>query len=292
MVKERLDYFVMSANDITNFPFIVTNVIRQAKSDHDAVMMDTIHINIMEKFEMVCKELGPYQHNWYRKMTKNIQKLAAQTDKLIDGSYEMSNTDRLKEARFKGGYWTQRSRIRCLKEEDRNTHFFHVWATSRLKENKIDRLKDSNGIWMNDTKDICKVAGDYFHNLFKSSDLYNNEINMSYIQKCVTQDVNDMLAKRFTNEEILEAFNQMDLHKAPGIDGLSYIFFKENWEVVGKDVLNLCHEILDGNKDISCINEMIIVLLPKIKESVDMSNFRLISLCRVIYKIISKTLKN
>ncbi|KAH1097708.1 hypothetical protein J1N35_014629 [Gossypium stocksii] len=76
------------------------------------------------------------------------------------------------------------------------------------------------------------------------------------------------------------------------IYGLLSIFFKENWELIGKDVLNLFHEILDGNKDISCINKMIIILISKIKEPVDMSNFCTISLCRVIYKIISKTSAN
>ncbi|KAA3461960.1 reverse transcriptase [Gossypium australe] len=42
LVKGRLDRFVMSANAISNFPFIATNVIRQAKSDHDEVIMDTM----------------------------------------------------------------------------------------------------------------------------------------------------------------------------------------------------------------------------------------------------------
>lgn len=61
---------------------------------------------------------------------------------------------------------------------------------------------------------------------------------------------------------------------------------------MGKDVLKFCHETLNGNKDISYINHMIIVLIPKIKEPVDMTNFRPISLCGVIYKIIKKVLAN
>ncbi|PPD94157.1 hypothetical protein GOBAR_DD08820 [Gossypium barbadense] len=191
----------------------------------------------MEKFERVCGELDPWQHNRYRKMTNNIKKLTVWTEKIIDDPYEMSNADSLKEAPIKlgplyaeeEGYYVQRSMIRWLKEGDRNTRYFYVRATSRLKKNKIDRLKNPNGIWMNDTKDICNVIGDYFHNFFKTSAPSNAEINMSYIQKCVTQDVNNMLVKRFTDDEILEAFNQMDPRKDQGIDGISGIFFKENW---------------------------------------------------------------
>lgn len=44
----------------------------------------------------------------------------------------------------------------------------------------------------------------------------------------VTQDMNSNLAKHFTDEEIMVAFNKMDPCKAPGIDSLSSIFFKEN----------------------------------------------------------------
>ncbi|KAK8347847.1 hypothetical protein V6Z12_A06G044700 [Gossypium hirsutum] len=49
---------------------------------------------------------------------------------------------------------------------------------------------------------------------------------------CVDQGINNMLVKDFTDEEILAAFNRMDPRKAPGIDGLSGVFFRENWKVV------------------------------------------------------------
>ncbi|KAG8489455.1 hypothetical protein CXB51_017838 [Gossypium anomalum] len=41
MVKERLDRFLMSTNDVASFPFMETKVIRQSISDHDAIVLDT-----------------------------------------------------------------------------------------------------------------------------------------------------------------------------------------------------------------------------------------------------------
>lgn len=80
----------------------------------------------------------------------------------------------------------------------------------------------------------------------------------------------------------------MDPRKAPDIDGLSNLFYKENWEVVGKDVIRICSEILNGDRKVDAVNDKIIVPIPKVSRPEDMTQFRPISLCRVIYKIISK----
>ncbi|KAK8328443.1 hypothetical protein V6Z12_A11G252200 [Gossypium hirsutum] len=42
MVKERLDRFMISANDVANFPYIETKVVRQSTLDHDAITLDTM----------------------------------------------------------------------------------------------------------------------------------------------------------------------------------------------------------------------------------------------------------
>ncbi|KAA3483576.1 reverse transcriptase [Gossypium australe] len=69
-------------------------------------------------------------------------------------------------------------------------------------------------------------------------------------------------------------------------------FFKEHWQMVGEDIINLCHKVLNNIKDVACLNDTFLVLIPKIKDPIDMTNFCPISLCRVIYKIISKVLAN
>ncbi|KAL1095180.1 hypothetical protein V6Z11_D06G138700 [Gossypium hirsutum] len=174
-------------------------------------------------------------------MVKNIRRLTVRIDKLIDGPYAESNTYSLRFVHLKLGYfynkeeiyWAQRSRIRWLKEGNRNTRFFHVSATRRSKKNRIDRIVDDNGNWVTDIHDVSKVVGDYFSKLFKSTASPN--------------DMNAKLANHFTDEEILNVINHIP-RKASRIDGLSNIFFKENWEVVGKDVLKLCHEILTATR--------------------------------------------
>ncbi|KAL4340840.1 hypothetical protein GQ457_08G018090 [Hibiscus cannabinus] len=84
----------------------------------------------------------------------------------------------------------------------------------------------------------------------------------------------------------------IDPRKAPGIDGLPGSFYRQHWDILGKDVINLCHELLSGRADMSLVNKTVIALIPKVEEPVRMKQLRPISLCTVIYKIVSKTLLN
>ncbi|KAH1122073.1 hypothetical protein J1N35_005233, partial [Gossypium stocksii] len=101
-----------------------------------------------------------------------------------------------------------------------------------MKNNEIDRLKDNYGNWVYNDRDKCRVARDYFFDLFETSTNTVHNMEIYCIPKCVNEEMNKNLTKSFTNEEILKAFNQMHPRKAPGINGLPSIFFKENWEVV------------------------------------------------------------
>ena len=70
------------------------------------------------------------------------------------------------------------------------------------------------------------------------------------------------------------------------------IFYQTYWEVVGPEVTQATLFILHSGFLLRKINYTHITLVPKIKNPEKMSNFRSISLCNVIYKIVSKILSN
>lgn len=55
-------------------------------------------------------------------------------------------------------YWKQRSKSFWLKEGDRNTRFFYRHATTRIKTNALQRIKDKNGEWKENINDIHEVV--------------------------------------------------------------------------------------------------------------------------------------
>ena len=80
--------------------------------------------------------------------------------------------------------------------------------------------------------------------------------------------------------------------KAPGPDNMSAIFFQKYWGIVGNDVICMVLNVLNSNMSMVEINKTNITLVPKIKNPTKMTDFRPISLCNIVYKLISKVLAN
>ena len=70
------------------------------------------------------------------------------------------------------------------------------------------------------------------------------------------------------------------------------IFFQHFWSTCGEVVTSTVLDFLNHGMPLPNFNETPIVLIPKIKESRHVSNYRPISLCNVAYKIASKAIAN
>jgi hypothetical protein len=104
--------------------------------------------------------------------------------------------------------------------------------------------------------------------------------------------MNELLCKEFTGEEVVEALESIGDLKAPGPDGMHSIFYKKFWDVVGEKVTDEVLCVLNGGPMPPDWNDTCIVLIPKIKEPDNMKDLRPISLCNVVYRLVSKILAN
>lgn len=86
---------------------------------------------------------------------------------------------------------------------------------------------------------------------------------------------------------------QMYPSKSTGLDGISPIFYKKKRrDIMGMDVTNACLNFLNSEKIPSILNHTHIVLIPKCEHPTKIVDFFPISLCNILYKIISKVLAN
>ena len=151
-------------------------------------------------------------------------------------------------------------------------------------------LIDSNGVWQEDQGRIEGIVLEYFATIFKLDFPTSFEASLSAINICVTPEMNDELLADFKANEVTRAINQMHPTKSPGPDGMSSIFYKKYWDLVGFDVINCVLNVLNDGVLPSGLNETYICLIPKVKNPQKITEFRPISLCNVLYKIIAKVL--
>ena len=143
---------------------------------------------------------------------------------------------------------------------------------------------------MENLEEVMGIASTYFDNLFQASDHMEECLNA--IQSKITDDMREVLSSEYTVEEVKVALFQMGPTKAPGLNGMNALFYQKFWHVVGDTVVLAMLDFLNNGNMLLEINHKNIVLIPKIRNPVKMSDFRPISLCNVIYKIISKVLAN
>jgi hypothetical protein len=95
-----------------------------------------------------------------------------------------------------------------------------------------------------------------------------------------------------TEDEIGDALFKIGPLKAPGPDGLPARFFQRNWGLPRNEVCAAIKQFFKDGELPDDFNMTKIVLIPKMNDASDLKDYRPISLCNVIYKIISKCLVN
>lgn len=132
----------------------------------------------------------------------------------------------------------------------------------------------------------------YFPSLFTSS---NPTVIYLVIESCcskISSEYKDFLDVIFTEEEVHVALKEMGSKKSSGPDGVFVGFYQKNWEVVGSDVVKGVFDVLNTGASVSKINHINIILVLNKKGACFTNDFRPISLCNVLYKLIAKVLAN
>ncbi|CAL5398420.1 unnamed protein product [Camellia sinensis] len=184
------------------------------------------------------------------------------------------------------------TRANWLNEGDRNTSFFHSKASQRHKKKRIDRLQDDHDRWCSTPEDLERIVVGYFAELFVSGQQRDIGKVLDTIQVVVPPERNVELARPYTAEEVSYALFQMHPTKASGPDGKPALFYQRFWPIVGAQVTRAVLGVLNEGKEVTAMNDTFLVLIPKVKTPKRMSQFRPISLCNVVYKIVSKVLAN
>lgn len=108
----------------------------------------------------------------------------------------------------------------------------------------------------------------------------------------MTEEQNVYLDSIYTAEEVVIAIKQMHPTKASGPDDMALIFFQKVWSIIGEDIILAGLNFLNLGMFLDSLNHTFISLISKKKNLEVFSDYRPISLCNVLYKVVAKVLAN
>ena len=120
---------------------------------------------------------------------------------------------------------------------DLNTNFYHALTKQRRIRSKIVGLHDEAGNWVTYENGVEKVAVDYFDGLFSSTNPMEFNSLLEEIGPSISPQMNQMLLRSATEEEVRQALFMIHPEKVPGPDGMTAPFFQHSWNVIKKDVV-------------------------------------------------------
>lgn len=195
-------------------------------------------------------------------------------------AYELANIIEMR--------WSQRARCRWLQSGDKNTRFFHAYASARARGKAILSIQH-DGNTVTDTAQIRQIFLDQMQNLLgREEDVMDFDPKKLYPQ----QEELGSLEIPFTEHEIATAVRQLAKNRASGPDGLPNEFIQQFWDTLKGDVLQAFNQFYQGQLDLQTINCANIIMVPKSDSPSDANGYRPISVVNLLPKLISKVLSN
>uniref|UniRef100_A0A2N9GX79 Reverse transcriptase domain-containing protein n=1 Tax=Fagus sylvatica TaxID=28930 RepID=A0A2N9GX79_FAGSY len=285
--KSRIDRFLVSTDWEEQFSKLTQKALPRCISDHCPIMLECGNFNGGKsyfKFENMWLQHQDFVgnvRNWWGGydfsgksqlhsgeclMGKKIRALLTAEEKAyrVSTQTELEQTLLLDEVA-----WRQKSRVKRLKEGDKNTKFFQRTANAHRRNNQIESMKHGDQHWKEAWRPV--LGGVEFNSIDSAEAL--------------------QLEGPFSEEEVVTALNQMSGEKASGPDGYTIAFYKHCWDIVKIEVLNSLQEFHDHESIKRSLNATFVVLIPKKAGASDVKDFRPICLIGSVYKILANRLK-
>ncbi|XP_031111882.1 uncharacterized protein LOC116015853 [Ipomoea triloba] len=210
-VEERLDRAVASLTWTDIFEEVEVRNVLALTSNHCAIFLDLEAIPLWKWGGEYFRRFGD-RVNFLR---RRLEFLRDYRSPVAVNEYKMIESELCALLLQEEIFWRQRSKQLWLKHGDLNTKIFHQSASARRRHNRLTRLRNSAGVWVEGQSMAGEVLH-YFQDIFSSSGTSVNLFNR--VQTRVTEAMNTKLLQPFTMEEIKTALFAMAPEKAPGPD--------------------------------------------------------------------------
>lgn len=177
---------------------------------------------------------------------------------------------------------------------DESTAFFHRMTEVRNSINSIRSFTSSDGTVITCPNQMSHLAVTHFQQTLAPCVMPLAICPLSWLQLItpfrVLASIRENMISLPSSEEISSVLMKLNANKAPGPDGLSSGFYKSTLSFIGKDFIKGISHFFKTGFLPSAANATILSLVPKRPGASSVADYRPISCCTTIYKVISKLL--
>lgn len=187
------------------------------------------------------------------------------------------------------------SRAIWLKAGDENSRFFQIFAKGRKVTNTIWNLPFLEGGLADSFNKLSQLGSTNFRNIYRNPPGINlaEIINVAnHFPRFVNEEDTDELLEPVTSGELESTLKWFKKDKSLGLDGWTIEFYLAFYDLLGKYLLKVVEESRSFGCLYHVINSTFIALIPKSDTPSSFDDYRPISLCNCLYKIISKIIAN
>lgn len=161
------------------------------------------------------------QHGWAEECAGQLQRARQDLGQLLKWDAELVQ---------------QKARLHWFKEGDRNTSFFHASLKDRAQHKAI-RLRQEDGTWYTDSKQIGDRGVEYYKVIFPSGRHNVDEGIFHNFPYQVDVGSNDFLSSVPSEDEVWDVVHGLNPDTAPRSDGFTGCFYRGCWSIIKCDVI-------------------------------------------------------
>ncbi|KAL2230749.1 UNVERIFIED_CONTAM: hypothetical protein Sindi_1669300 [Sesamum indicum] len=180
-----------------------------------------------------------------------------------------------------------------MKGGDQCSRVFFRKIAQRRSARRILQINDDHGAIHTDPGAVINEFVMYYQNLLggeRRRDMIDLRFLRPWARHILSEDDVNSLVLPFTHTDVKQAIFDIAEDKAPGPDGYSSGFFKTAWPIIGQEVSSAVLDFFHTGRILKQINTTLLALIPKVHSPMNVGDFRPISCCNVLYKIIAKLL--
>ena len=187
--------------------------------------------------------------------------------------------------------WQLKIRAKWAVLGDSNTKYFHALASGCRNQNVIWALEDEEGHSVEEEASLKELGLRHFSHIFKDDKqtcIFSQlKVIMLYPSMFSIEDDCGFI-ESVSVLEIEGALRSLKNDKSPGPDRWPVEFFLHFFELVGRDLLKVVESSRISGRITPSLNSTFLALIPKKDKPTTFVDFRPISLCNLVYKLISK----